>query len=1290
MKRQRVTLVAAVMSTTAFALPHYGDPNQGYDRIPGTRATPHVAWAKPLAGGKLKTLIILPYNMSRNVVEIGQRLDIAPTWIMTAGRSIRTQAYREGSIATPLFDREADLVLEKIMKERLLDRSKKYDVIVIGKVSWDVFEKTEQDEIVRRVKEDGTGLVYFGPNRVVREENKVGQIGRGNKELTSPDPLFDAFAGTYDAAAQAEILKGVPVDALPVVFGESRDKLRGDFLDADRMRLAEAGGWIGSAKLGKGRVVTVDYADAQVRSPWQDAMAFIYKLPNGWFDWTVYDYAYEIAARAVLVATGRGESLKATVAIAAPRFAPRLEWDMKLASNPVESGVWSNPPPREAVIKHPAKTVWRDDLSKCVLKAENAAAGAMTLRDRDGKTILSKEGVTSLVPPALKRGDYFACYQAKDAQGGVTDFASAAFRVETDVKVVDLKTKSKRYDPGETIAGEFKLTRALMADETVEATAHDLWGRLVYRGAPEIAGQVGAFRIPVKAPLSRMWDLYVTVKDKDGDVADAACWVGVPDWDFDDYYAMLIFAPRPGQLGWKGELNSDLMGENGINASYSEYIYSRPDYSEHDARKHFVTWAYTDHHGELHNQPELVKLGIANTNLDIQALNEMMDAYVANGGQRLNEKDFPYRQHAMHVPLFNQQLDYYGYANNFGVMSFAVTGENYLSGEFGGGGGIGMENSGFGPKTTRAFQEWCKKEYQNDLAALNREWNTSFKEWHEVKGLMLQDAVMDDQLPRWVDFRFFMRSEMWSGFFCKLDDYIHTRAPKVKAGFGGHAQHDFTKYRGPKMTSGKLYVSQKDNWEWLDAFECEIRQSFSGDEGYWLGSQSSIRWTSDLNNEISRKRIAWAMLLMGMRGFDFENGVAGDSFGGMAWTTPDFSELLPYTKEVLGEVNMLQRGLARLVFKGKPWRSPVALYWSPRNHYISRLLPGQQPRGFSGGWLYNVSLIDGAPNDALGMMNSLRIRPTVVGPQDIGDLAKRGFKAVWLPYNKGMSEAEAAAIEAFVKDGGLVLADNEPATYTQHGKKREARLLKNLFPDFSKLTVTKVGKGHAVYLEGRLNGYPDRMLEGNFKGADAVARFLEEYAGVVAPVTITDDKELPVRDVRFAEYGNGGTRVVLFLRQHVGEMENDMKEYRLDFGGEYDVYDITKNSEHLGRHAYLELGIDHYAKCLALVPAKVKSAAIDCDEKIKPGEDLALKLQISFSKSPLLNFSGPIMDCWHVNVFSPDGAELKCYRKNHVSKGDTLKLSLPIALDAAKGKYRIVMTSAVSGVKAETQFEVKL
>ena len=50
-------------------MPPYGDPNQPYDRLPGTLKTYHVPWAKPLKGGPLKALFIVPYNDSREVVE---------------------------------------------------------------------------------------------------------------------------------------------------------------------------------------------------------------------------------------------------------------------------------------------------------------------------------------------------------------------------------------------------------------------------------------------------------------------------------------------------------------------------------------------------------------------------------------------------------------------------------------------------------------------------------------------------------------------------------------------------------------------------------------------------------------------------------------------------------------------------------------------------------------------------------------------------------------------------------------------------------------------------------------------------------------------------------------------------------------------------------------------------------------------------------------------------------------------------------------------------------------------
>jgi len=86
-------------------------------------------------------------------------------------------------------------------------------------------------------------------------------------------------------------------------------------------------------------------------------------------------------------------------------------------------------------------------------------------------------------------------------------------------------------------------------------------------------------------------------------------------------------------------------------------------------------------------------------------------------------------------------------AAKFGSPFYVLTGENYLSGEF-----WGKENSGFGPTTNKRFQEWCRKEYKDDLGALNKEWNSDFKSWDPVGGIMLQEAVEKEQLPRWVDF----------------------------------------------------------------------------------------------------------------------------------------------------------------------------------------------------------------------------------------------------------------------------------------------------------------------------------------------------------------------------------------------------------------------------------------------------------------------------------------------------------------------------------------------------------
>ena len=79
--------VGLLSASPSVGTPPFGHPDQPYDRLPGTLETSHVPWARPLNGGKLDVLFICPYNNSREVVELAQRLDVNATVIMSAAHT---------------------------------------------------------------------------------------------------------------------------------------------------------------------------------------------------------------------------------------------------------------------------------------------------------------------------------------------------------------------------------------------------------------------------------------------------------------------------------------------------------------------------------------------------------------------------------------------------------------------------------------------------------------------------------------------------------------------------------------------------------------------------------------------------------------------------------------------------------------------------------------------------------------------------------------------------------------------------------------------------------------------------------------------------------------------------------------------------------------------------------------------------------------------------------------------------------------------------------------------------
>jgi hypothetical protein len=386
---------------------------------------------------------------------------------------------------------------------------------------------------------------------------------------------------------------------------------------------------------------------------------------------------------------------------------------------------------------------------------------------------------------------------------------------------------------------------------------------------------------------------------------------------------------------------------------------------------------------------------------------------------------------------------------------------------------------------------------------------------------MMNEAIEKNQLPRWIDFRFFMRSGIFTELLVQYTRYIRAFVPKARTASGTFDNFDYTKLRN---SVSSLFSVQPTGGDDFGSPMLELKQSFCGDSSpFFFLESNTLRLSETPQTPLGAQRYIWKYFFLGCKG----QKIGMEQWDGLA----DYSEPLPFFVPWNKELNMLQNGVSRLIEAAKPYRSKCAILWSPRNHYIQRLYP-LLDNGFTGGPQANMMSINGAPDDALILMNSIRMRPTYIGPHDLENPeVMKKYNALILPYNVGMSKTEAEHIRKFVKAGGLVMASNEPGICDQHGKELNVPQLKDLFPVTNKTNLVRAGKGAALYLKSELNGYKGRVAKGNFAGADTVAVALSKYAGVRPPVEIIDVATgLPVRNVLAPMFFDGSAAYLGFVR----------------------------------------------------------------------------------------------------------------------------------------------------------------
>ena len=260
--------------------------------------TPHVKWAKPLAGGPLRVLAVPTVNEGRTVVELAQRLSLDLTtvsidpawdvnkWTMCFGRDYGARA------------EQGNLTLIYSYLEQELTSAKKFDAILLPlNHGWKQLTEPARAALEKRVKE-GAGLVLIRPF-----SSPLSPL-----ESTSPEPDMEDAPANRRNAANGEtspwrrkgdhyITRAIPVESFPFKYIQQQ-KCRAA-AGAEVLIESESGTPVLAVRpLGEGRVIGFGYRSAGV------SWAMPMEARNDFVD-AYWEYYYALMCRALIFAAKR-------------------------------------------------------------------------------------------------------------------------------------------------------------------------------------------------------------------------------------------------------------------------------------------------------------------------------------------------------------------------------------------------------------------------------------------------------------------------------------------------------------------------------------------------------------------------------------------------------------------------------------------------------------------------------------------------------------------------------------------------------------------------------------------------------------------------------------------------------------------------------------------------------------------------------------------------------------------------------------------------------------------------
>lgn len=864
--------------------------------------------------------------------------------------------------------------------------------------------------------------------------------------------------------------------------------------------------------------------------------------------------------------------------------------------------------------------------------------------------------------PELMHGAHPVDVRLRDAQGAIVDWASTSFRTERATRLEEVKLGAELSEVGAPLRVDVTVAGPA-AGHTVEAVLQDTYGRVTHRAAAAAAAAT-AVNLATDRCLTLALELLVTLK-RGPEVVDRRflpVWVRLPvvhdEYQFCAWYS-LDAEPAATHA-------TRLVRDFGVDTVVSLT----------------APWRYQSNaYSNVRFGPENVYRVVA------------------------ENRDGPVRQPCLTDPatitMVKERIKTLcGEGRRYGSVEISMGDESSL-GSYGGGHDFCQS-----PTCLAGFRDYLKRQY-GTVAALNREWDTSLKDFAEATPWTREQVAGQDNLARWLDHRRYMET-VFADFHAMCRDEILKFNPEARVGMSGTPS--------PNSYSGHDWVKLMAELTHLSGYggvQREMQRSLRRDDAF-VTSFTGYDYSDD--NEQRARSGPWDMLFNGSQGLNYYTLISNTL--NCPLIRPDLSLMrkAAFTRE---EIAAVKAGPARLVLNSTREHDGLAiLYSQPSLHAatMTGLMGPQEP-------LLNYGNNLTAVGDIL---RDLQVQYDFVSPEQLAAGQLSGYRAVLLLWNQCLSASEAAALERFVEAGGTVIADLLPAIRDEHGKPA-AGLGGRLFPAERrrrlpavttgpvKLTlggatleapmtisaetgapvrpaVKTLGKGRAILLDGCATNYSETRLGGaggeveeKKAGPEQIrAEIRAFWRGLLAAGGVKAGVELgDAPGVEAVRYGNGPAQLVGLLDSGGSGAVTPTSGRRvtLRLPAAAHLYDC-RAGRYLGQTDRHEITIvPGLAGLYACLPTRPTGLKVDA-AAVRVGEPLRLRLGLAAAAPDVLSVV-------RVEVAGPDGRPRPWYAANAVIRGATGQATVPLALNDPPGEWRLTARDVATGLTAQARVTVR-